>query len=83
MGYQRECRNCGHFDPDAIDPNPEFEGLCRARPPALVIGPRAMWPTVTWNDWCGSFDARPKPEPKPLPCGHEVGSGDCLDCMPF
>lgn len=80
------CFNCRFWWPDHDE---HFTGDCRANPPRLsgMAAPHgnathqdpraAMWPSTNRDDWCGHFNAQPKP------CEHGLQLLDCDKCITF
>ena len=49
------CGQCANWD---IEGRPPGMGLCRAKPPQLIMegeAMRAFWPVLNKDEWCGVF----------------------------
>ncbi|MFV0335531.1 MAG: hypothetical protein ACK5JR_15845 [Tropicimonas sp.] len=49
------CKACAFFE--AAEAKPAKTGLCHFNPPLPADDKRALWPTVSAEDWCARFEA--------------------------
>ncbi len=62
----------------------DYIAQCRVNPPVFVFGvERGCWPVTDMYDRCGRWRPVLENPAKIIACGHEDGSGECADCMPF
>lgn len=77
-----ECRHWGSMWHD--EKSGDYVAPCRANAPVFVFGvDRGCWPVTEMYDRCARWKPVTAAPAKIVSCGHEDGSGECSNCMPF